>query len=569
MKETDPYSPRILVVDDEQAILDEFQNVLCPSADSGKAEADLKDKEAKLFGKSCPSSAAISFELVLCHQGDEAVEKVQVALQQKKPFAVVFLDVRMPPGPNGVWTAEHIRALDRYIHIVIVTAYSDVDPLDISYRVPPADKLLYIQKPFHAHEIRQCASALVEKWVGERKLRKQAIELARSNEQLKLEIAEHKQVEEKRQLLSHAIMSTDESIHITDMENKIIFVNEAFCETYGYKQEEVIGKDSNILWEESHQNANARKTCQAISGWEVGFYHKRKDGSEFPVSLSRSVISDENGKEIALVGVARDITERLFAEDKLRTTIQQLKKQKQLKSELAIAVADELRISLDALNNIIHELKANTQSKITPKTQINLEMAEKDTNRIRRIIRDFLDISKIDAGKIKMKTTKFSLQSLISEVIAALSPLAAEKRIALESSLPDSKLVVKADNNKIKQVLINLIEKATKLTPPNGHISIQAKDMGNEITVKVQHEAPSIESNEIDNILCPFAQIKKQVQHSGEDGLALALPIAKELVEMHNGHIWVEREDELRNNFYLTLPKEGIREEDSVVVKTE
>lgn len=141
-------------------------------------------------------------------------------------------------------------------------------------------------------------------------------------------VIKHKRTEEKLQLLSGAIMSTDESVYITDMENKIIFVNRAFCKSYGYEEEEVIGKDCNILWMEKPQSENTRSVFQiAGSGWQVAFYHRRKDGSVFPVSLSRSIIRDSNRNEIAVVGVARDISERILVEDKLRTANQKLEEQ--------------------------------------------------------------------------------------------------------------------------------------------------------------------------------------------------------------------------------------------------
>jgi PAS domain S-box-containing protein len=136
----------------------------------------------------------------------------------------------------------------------------------------------------------------------------------------------HKRMEEKLKLLSHAIMSTDDSIYITDMKDNIIFVNRAFCETYEYSEEEIIGKNSNILWEKNSSKADTKKVYQAVTGWEVGFYHIRKDGSEFPVSLTRSVIKDEEGNEIAIVSVARDISERIRVEDQLRTENMKLKK---------------------------------------------------------------------------------------------------------------------------------------------------------------------------------------------------------------------------------------------------
>lgn len=150
----------------------------------------------------------------------------------------------------------------------------------------------------------------------------------------------HKMVEEKLQLLSGAVMSTDDSVYIADMQGKIIFVNKAFCNTYGYKEEEILGQNSTILWVSKKQTQNTRSVFQTRSvgsSWEVGFYHKRKDDSVFPISLSRSTIKDSNGKEIAIVGVARDISERIIIEDELRTENQNLKTQiKKLEEKLGI-----------------------------------------------------------------------------------------------------------------------------------------------------------------------------------------------------------------------------------------
>lgn len=136
----------------------------------------------------------------------------------------------------------------------------------------------------------------------------------------------NKKMQEKLKLLSHAIMSTEDSIFITDMEHKIIFVNRAFCETYGYPEKEIIGKDDSLLWEKGDSITGSKKPYQVVGGWEVGFYHKRKDNSEFPVSLTSSVVKDENGSEVAIVSVARDISERIMVEESLRAENLKLKK---------------------------------------------------------------------------------------------------------------------------------------------------------------------------------------------------------------------------------------------------
>ncbi|MDO8301626.1 MAG: response regulator, partial [Sedimentisphaerales bacterium] len=162
-----PDTFRVLVIDDEKAILEQFRYVFEPQTETGQNKTELADLQGKLFGLHNNRRSPINIEATFCRQGDEAVEIVRQAVEQHNPFAVAYCDIRMPPGPNGLWTAEHIRRLDNNVHIVMVTAFSDIDPLEFTERVRPPDKLLYVQKPFHPQEIRQFTTALSARWLTE------------------------------------------------------------------------------------------------------------------------------------------------------------------------------------------------------------------------------------------------------------------------------------------------------------------------------------------------------------------------------------------------------------------
>lgn len=139
----------------------------------------------------------------------------------------------------------------------------------------------------------------------------------------------HKKMEDKLRLLSGAIMSTEDAVYITDTENKIIFVNKAFCKTYGYSEGEVLGQDSRILWLNQNSTANTRCVFQTASSNQIKFYHRRKDATMLPVSLSRAIIKDAAGKNIAVVSIAHDITEQVLLEEQLRDLHKQIQKQTQ------------------------------------------------------------------------------------------------------------------------------------------------------------------------------------------------------------------------------------------------
>lgn len=200
-------NPRILVVDDEEKILESYQRVLEDNKISGFTESRFAELGTRLFGTTPPESSGFACEVVTCRQGTEAVEAVSCALSEERPFAIAFIDVRMPPGPDGIWAAERIRSLDEHIQLVMVTAYSDVAPYEIARRVPPPDKLLYVQKPFHPQEIQQFAACLSAKWSAERfmreyqkeleeRVRQRTVELTQANEQLIADMEKRRLAEE-------------------------------------------------------------------------------------------------------------------------------------------------------------------------------------------------------------------------------------------------------------------------------------------------------------------------------------------------------------------------------------
>ena len=158
----------VLVVDDEVAVRDAYRDTLSPKAPSGAA-SEMANLRAQLFGAkggaagkpaTATPAATIRFEPQFAASAREAVDLVAMNLERGVRFATVFLDMRMPPGENGLWAAEHIRLLDPEVDIVICSAFSDVKPETVVERVPPADRVFFLQKPFHPYEVRQLALAL-------------------------------------------------------------------------------------------------------------------------------------------------------------------------------------------------------------------------------------------------------------------------------------------------------------------------------------------------------------------------------------------------------------------------
>jgi len=157
----DTRNRRILIVDDTRAIHDDFRKILC--ADLRPPDA-LDNLRATLFGASGRAPEAVRFVIESAFQGEEAAAKVKAALDAAEPYAMAFVDMRMPPGWDGLETIEHLWRLDPRLEIVICTAYSDHSWEGILQRLGRTDQLLLLKKPFDNTEVSQLACALTEKW---------------------------------------------------------------------------------------------------------------------------------------------------------------------------------------------------------------------------------------------------------------------------------------------------------------------------------------------------------------------------------------------------------------------
>ncbi len=198
-----PANRRILLIDDMPSIHGDFRKILAPGIPTA---TDTGAMEAALFGDAAPQHAAENFELDSAYQGSEGADKVARSLQSDRPYAMAFVDMRMPPGWDGVETIENIWRIDGRIQIVICTAFSDSSWEEVLSRLNVLDRLLVLKKPFDMIEVRQLANALTAKWDAarqaelktdslERAVLQRTHEILQANERLAAEINERKQLE--------------------------------------------------------------------------------------------------------------------------------------------------------------------------------------------------------------------------------------------------------------------------------------------------------------------------------------------------------------------------------------
>ena len=152
---------RILIIDDNRAIHEDFRKILLKAADQND---EMEEAEAALFGDAPETFQLPTFEIDSAYQGEEGLELIEKSLREKRPYAMAFVDVRMPPGWDGVETTSKIWQQYPDLQVVICTAYSDYSWEEMLKRLGYSDKLVILKKPFDAIEVLQLAISMTEKW---------------------------------------------------------------------------------------------------------------------------------------------------------------------------------------------------------------------------------------------------------------------------------------------------------------------------------------------------------------------------------------------------------------------
>ena len=256
----------------------------------------------------------------------------------------------------------------------------------------------------------------------------------------------------------------------------------------------------------------------------------------------------------------------------IKETNHKLEKLERLKSEFISIVSHELRTPLTSIKNSLDILKSGKCGDVTANMEKFLEMAGRNVQRLSGIINDLLDLSKIEAGKMDFVFKDMNIHSVVDYVKSALSEVAKEHGLALLSEETENLPDITADSQRLEQVLTNLVSNAIKFTPTGKNITIKtelinaadikchpyfADDIkkldGDYIMVSVIDEGIGIAEKDLLHVFDKFAQLENSLSRK-VGGSGLGLPIAKQLLEAHQGTIWCDSTPDLGSSFHFVVP---------------
>ncbi len=557
---------RILIIDDDHDIWKSYQLVL--QADSQDKTSSMSQLNALLLEEQpkdnqAPSEEAPHFDLSYASQGQEGYEMVKQAIRDKQPFAIAFVDIRMPPGWDGMETASHIRKFDPNIELVIVTAYSDRSREEIAKAVGTLHKLLFFRKPFDPEELMQVTVSLCDKWnTGKRE-------------------------DEQRRELQTILDTSPAAIFSVDQEDRVVAWNPAAEKITGFSVEDVKGKA--CIFREISEDSFCR-TCQDQTipqkrGPDRELTITTKNGATKIICLYVAQIALGKGEETRTICSFWDITALKAGEQALSESNQRLKEkiatnerlQKEslrLQQELYHAQKMEA-IGLMAggvahdLNNILASIVGYPQliRFQLPDNKKLHELAlavEEAGERAAAVVDDLLTVAR---GVAVVKQVA-DLNTLVEHYLASTEAKEVHKlhsEVMLSADLNSQPLCINCSSIHIAKCLMNLVNNAAEAIDGKGEVVIATSRQevvedsknsackiqpGQYAVLRIRDNGPGISEEDQERVFEPFYTKKTM----GRSGTGLGLAVVWNTALDHNGSVTVSSTEGQGTSFTLLFP---------------
>lgn len=540
---------RILIVDDNPDIHDDFRRILV-SDDS--IAGQLAKAEAEILGKAVEDLELPRFELDCLFQGEQALERVVRARDAGRPYAVAFVDVRMPPGWDGIETIDRIWKADPALEVVICTAFSDYSAHDIARKLRRTDQLLLLKKPFDNIEVQQLALALAEKWRLTREAQSyfEQLEALVKNRTQELEqsISLIKASENQYRLLFE---SNPTPIYTYDRSSlAFVTVNEAAVLHYGYSKDDFLRMTLRDIALPEDLPAFLEKLARLTPGaGNSGVWRHRTKSGKFTVMETTSHLLAPHKVVLSL---AIDVTERLNLEAQLR----QSQKMESI-GQLAGGIAHDFNNLLTVINGHASLLLAG--EKLTHKGADSLKEIVEAGKRAGALTRQLMTFSR----KQQFHPQVVDLNEVVNNITKMLRRILGED-VALQVDFSPGLPAITADLGMIEQVLLNLAVNSRDAMPRGGQLRIRTAAItldpdqarqnpeavpGQFVCLTFADTGCGIAPEIVGRIFEPFFTTKEL-----DRGTGLGLATVYGIIKQHQGWITVQSRLGEGTTFQIFLP---------------
>jgi two-component system cell cycle sensor histidine kinase/response regulator CckA len=551
MKKLDQFSERqthrVLIIDDTPKIHEDFRKILCGEDLNAPA---LDATEALLLEDDAPAPATPNtiFEVDSASQGEEGIAMVQRALDEGRPYSMAFVDVRMPPGLDGIKTIGQIWERYPELQVVICTAYSDYSWKEIASHLGMSENLVILKKPFDSIEVLQLAHAMTKKWIVTQQANARLEDLSRMVHERTAELSE------ANERFSKAFQASPLPIAVCKVsDGRFLDANESFLLFLEIKRDGVIGRadDDLKIWADSGEQdqfwafleqdrrvaeMKCRIRLQSGAVREVLAF-----GEEFQLYHDRCVLM-----------LFYDITDRLKLEEELRQS-----QKMEAVGQLAAGVAHDF-------NNLLTIIRCHAdlrleKVKADPKIIESLKNIVSASDRAASLTRQLLAFGR----RHILQPVSLNLNEVIRSMEQMVQSLLGED-VRFECGLEPDIPVVRADRWSMEQVLVNVVVNAAEAMTEGGQLSIVTAAVelderkaslhpearpGSFVCISIEDTGCGMDPATVNRIFEPFFSTKPVGKGSGM-GLAMVYGIVKQ----HDGWIRVNSRVGKGTTFHIYLP---------------
>jgi PAS domain S-box-containing protein len=534
--------PRILIVDDNPSIHDDFRKILGVKTTT---QSHLESVESELFGTSQPATDRHGFRIDSAYQGQEAFEMVKKSVAENDPYVLAFVDVRMPPGWDGVETLENIWKSAPEIQAVICTAYSDYSWDEMTHRLGQTDNLLILKKPFETVEVLQMAHALAQKWLLGRQAKMRMDDL---DQMVRQRTAELRASEER---FSKAFQASPMPLAIVRCDDScFVDANQSFLHLVHRSSDELLKRSVSDVQLWATMSDTPPQFGKETRLRDKSCLLRRSDGSTRQVLLSTEPLS--LGSIPCLLVIIEDMTEQLKIEAQLRQA-----QKMEVIGRMAAGIAHEFNNLLTVIQGDVGLLQSANPGKLDRNALLDQIMQA--AQRAATFTRQLLAFSR----KQVLQPRVLNISELVLRMKKMLSRLMGEK-FDLQVRSDSETLSVRADEGGLEQILMNLVLNARDAMAGGGVVEISAEAVtvnesaasansearpGDFICLRVTDHGSGMSPQVLSRIFDPFFTTKDVGKGTG-----LGLSTIHGIVKQHEGWVEVTSEVGKGSTFRVYLP---------------